>query len=195
MKSMERGSMVTVESEREIESYLFDILSEKPSTTVLRQIRLGEYGIADLVALTATRHNNRTTLNAHVIEIKKDRADIGGLIQLCRYKKAIEINLTSAKSEYQLIFDNIYVWGVLFCKKIVDKDNLGFILAHMQNMYVYQYAITLRKGLRMKMWPGWVKGINYSNFNTQSLIPIDKYQELADSADNTPWSASDILLF
>jgi hypothetical protein len=159
-------------------------LKKRTNLTVSQQVRLGEYGVADILAWSVIDDSSFQTLLAHVIEVKKGKTGIDGLFQLARYMKAVEMNFSSIKeSPYNLITD-VAVYGNLFCEEINDTNNIGFLLAQMHNISIYKYVIGISSGIKTRHWPGWIKGIIDSDFHTNSLVGNNKINELLNKEDN-----------
>ena len=163
--------MVKIESEKELENYLAKQLKSIPGFTTTQQVRMGEYGIADIVTWTTQRTDNGNTLVAYVIETKAANADFKALAQLCRYMKGLELSLISTRNLIYNTLKYIEVFGLLVCERITDVKNTGFLLAQMQNVHIYKYTVSLENGLNMRRWPGWMRGISKNPANHRWITP------------------------
>lgn len=176
--------MVKVESEKELEKFLVHILAEVPNMRVERQVKLGPYGRADILAWTVLNVDGTKTLLGHVVEIKKEEAGFKAMNQLCRYMKAVEIAFIDVKNGSQSLVDDVLVLGSVFCKNIIDIDELGYILAQMQNIYFYKYLISMKSGIKAKGWPGWLRGITDPYPKETIIIKKDLLKAIEKSTEN-----------
>lgn len=174
--------MVNIDSEKELEDYLLSILREIPNLTTTQQVKLGHYGVADIVSWTVSNLDGHMTLYYQVIEVKKGSAGLKALSQLCRYIKAIEMNLTNNRELYTPQVDEILVQGALVCGDVTERSDFGYILAQMQNVFVYKYNLNLERGLKTKRWSGWMRGITKDPFKSHPLLPVDQFISTAEIA-------------
>ncbi|TDT91760.1 hypothetical protein [Pseudodesulfovibrio indicus] len=151
--------MVKVESEKELENFLARTLAGIPNMLVERQVRLGPYGRADILAWTVLDLDGVKTLLGHVIEVKKEDAGLKAIFQLSRYVKGVEVSFIDLKNKNPSVVDDVFVLGSLFCNNVIDTEEVGYLLAQMQNMYIYKYLISMKVGIKAKRWPGWINGI------------------------------------
>ncbi|WP_097011100.1 PDDEXK family nuclease [Pseudodesulfovibrio profundus] len=125
--------MVKIDSEKELEDHLANQLRAIPGFTTTQQVRMGKYGIADIVTWTINKTENHQSLLAYVIETKAANADFKALAQLCRYMKGLEINLTSTQRMISNTIRWTEVFGLLVCERITDIKNTGFLLGRVDN--------------------------------------------------------------
>ncbi|SMF41158.1 hypothetical protein [Desulfovibrio gilichinskyi] len=176
--------MVTVESEKEVEEYLCSFLEKEIRLSVLQQPNLGSYGIADIIAWTVINEDDSRTLLAHVIEVKKGKAGVEGLAQLCRYMKAVELSLNELKNENFCTLNNVLVQGMLICEDLFDPEAMGFLLAQMQNVYLYKYTVTMDKGLIAIRWPGWIKGPYKNDIQVPSVVTSKQIEKKVNEIES-----------
>lgn len=173
--------MVTLESEKELEEFLLQSLAKIPNLTTAQQVKLGNYGVADIISWSVLNVDDYYTLYVHIIEAKKDNADHTALSQLCRYMKAVEGNLIANQEHFPIKINEILVHGALVCRKIINMTDFGYILAQMQNVFVYKYNLSLEKGLETQRWAGWMRGRPRNQFNNKPIIPTDQLAEAVDA--------------
>ena len=166
--------MVKVESEKELETYLAKSIKKNSNLNVCQQVKLGEYGIADILAWKAMKVDSSNSILAHIVEVKKGATGLEGLFQLTRYMKAVEMNFTTIKTNHPNLIDNVIVYGSLFCHDLVKAEEIGYLLAQMQNVFIYKYAISIENGIKSKRWAGWIEGVVDSKFHQQPLINSDQ---------------------
>ncbi|MEF2144380.1 MAG: hypothetical protein V3573_02945 [Desulfovibrionaceae bacterium] len=178
--------MVKIESEKELENYLAQLVSSRPNHTKLQQVRLGSYGVADLIYWTVATSEEHNTLMVHVIETKQGSVGYKALAQLCRYMKAVEMNLTAEKEKMSKLFINFEVYGLLVGAEIDNMNDIGFVLAQMQNVYIYKYVVTIKSGLKVARWPGWMRGIPNEKFPGKPLVALDELLSAIEYNKNNP---------
>ena len=176
--------MVKVDSEKELENFLANTLAQIPNMWVERQIRLGRYGRADILAWTVLDIDGVKTLLGHVVEVKKEAAGLEAVYQLCRYVKGIEVAFINVKNENPNTIKDAFVIGSVFCKEVIGADYIGYLLAQMQNLYIYKYAISIKKGLKARRWPGWIHGVMESYQNKSIINENDLLTALEKSTEN-----------
>lgn len=82
---------------------------------LLRQLRIGRYGISDLIEVNHDWFDNRRILNINVIEIKKEDINIDTLMQAIGYAKGIHKYLTDIRDFYRFTID------ITLIGKSIDK--------------------------------------------------------------------------
>ncbi len=101
---------------------------------VKRQLRIGNYGKADLVTLTKCYDSYIIS----VYELKIGKIDLSSLIQVCRYVKGIKEYLREKYTEVNFAFEIILI-GDSFCK----KDWVYMFDSVIKNVQVYKYTYEL----------------------------------------------------
>jgi hypothetical protein len=125
----------------------------------IRQVGLGNYGIADLVTVNLTKrvykHPDGTyyadrTADICVYELKKDTINCDVLLQALRYAKGIDELLR----DRNLVDD----WNIrirLIGKQIELKSGFSYLADFMDNLDIFTYNIDLEKGLRFERQIGY----------------------------------------
>jgi RecB family endonuclease NucS len=99
-----------------------------------RQLRIGNYGIADVV--TAERDGEILTIT--VYELKKDKAGISAFLQAIRYAKGIKTYLKKRKfSGY------VFIKVVLIAKKIDTTSDYIFVESFMDCLSNYSFSYSI----------------------------------------------------
>jgi hypothetical protein len=84
----------------------------------LRQLRIGNYGIADLI--TYKKYNDNfgdKYLEITVFELKKEKAGISAFLQALRYCRGISSYLDDYKPNI------LYKFNIVICAKEIDKNS------------------------------------------------------------------------
>jgi hypothetical protein len=123
--------------EKNLEDIIFEADNEKLKERGLfipgkkkRQVRIGNYGIADIVSWTSTPNRLEIT----VFELKQKTIDATALMQAFRYKVGIERYISSRKPK--LWFEvNIVLIG-----KEIGKGDFCYMLSEYSNFYTYTYS-------------------------------------------------------
>ena len=113
--------------EKDLESIIWESNNEKLQVKGLnvsgkkyRQLRIGNYGIADLVTIQRDYHEVEKILpylNITVFELKKDKAGISAFLQALKYCKGIKTYLEDYKP-------NIYFkLNIVLCSKKIDTES------------------------------------------------------------------------
>ncbi len=105
-----------------------------------RQIRLGNYGIADIITHRIKRtylseNYTEPSLLFNVLELKKDKIDAGTLLQATRYCKGLERYIQQRKPLLDLEFK-----VTLIGKEVCHSDFIYLAdIMHNLNVYTYKY--------------------------------------------------------
>ena len=85
----------------------------------LRQLRIGNYGIADLVTLERSYEcfDNLPYLHITVFELKKEKAGISAFLQAVRYCKGLSTYLEKTKPNLN------YKLNIVICAKEIDTNS------------------------------------------------------------------------
>lgn len=113
-------------------------LYDLPTTVRARQLRIGNYGIADMVTLNRNSDNIYVT----VYELKKDEINIDSLIQAARYSRGITKYLNARFEHWHL-----YVDIVLIGNKINQSDWVYLFNSFVNDVSIYTYDFDI-DGLR-----------------------------------------------
>lgn len=123
---------------------------------LLRQVRIGAYGIADLITVEINRYNDSKHINITIYELKKGALDLDALTQASRYETGIRSfikqNYYDEDSHYLTV--NIILIGrdveynsdfLFLLNKCMDRGDVG--------VYTYSYDID---GLKFdRQYSGW----------------------------------------
>lgn len=125
------------------------------NSSLLRQVRIGGYGIIDLMSVRATFKSENILIELSVYELKKDKVDIGSVLQLCRYMSGIEHLLNDHKSylesKHGMKMCLYPTYGYLIGKKIDTRDDIVYLYDHLdEDISIYEYSIDLDKGILFK---------------------------------------------
>ena len=122
--------------EKDLESIIWESDNEKLQEKGLdiygkkfRQLRIGNYGIADLVTIEKNYFEIEKTypfLNITVFELKKEKAGISAFFQAVRYCKGIQTYLESRK-----IFQ--FKLNIVLCSKKIDTESDYIFLCDLIN--------------------------------------------------------------
>lgn len=130
--------------EKDLEDIIFendnDLLCERGlpiSGIKMRQVNLGDYGIADL--LTVERVPELNTLAVTVYELKKGKINTDALLQLSRYITGIKEYLIHRGSKCR-----VNIRGILIGDQIDTKTDFTFLynlLEDIVSAYSYNYEL------------------------------------------------------
>lgn len=113
-----------------------------------RQIRLGAYGIADLVDIgidyVIDKCDRSRSLSVEIIELKKDLIDYKALGQSCRYFRAAKDMVNSMVDNIK--FDEYYFHISLIGSGIDNSDNGSFLylyneISDFADIFTYKYKL------------------------------------------------------
>lgn len=83
----------------------------------LRQLRIGNYGIADLITYEKVRFLDEVYFDITVYELKKEKAGISAFLQALRYCKGISTYLDEKKPNI------LYRLNIILCAKQIDTES------------------------------------------------------------------------
>lgn len=149
-----------------LEKNLEDIIFETPNNLLaerglkiagkkFRQLKIGNYGIADLI--TFNRHTSfhssgvYQSVTIQIFELKKDILDLNALTQAYRYKKGIQKYL-----EIRSLFNSIDVDFeiIIVGKEINSNGDWVHLLDSIYEAEAYQYSYNFN-GISFKLTGGW----------------------------------------
>lgn len=148
--------------ESDLESIIWDCLKTKEGieklhkkglkdyepTKSFRQLRIGNYGIADIVTATKRTYNMgksfQSELHITVYELKKGEINLDALVQVFRYIKGIRHYFH--KRGYYIPEYNVR--GVLIGRSLNTNDWV-YLLDYINNIEVYEYNYSI-DGLTFK---------------------------------------------
>lgn len=144
--------------EKDLEEIIYnadrELLAEKGLNVngiLKRQLRIGNYGVADLVSFKR-EYEERFLINDKIIpelritiyELKKEKIGISAFLQALGYLKGLDRYFKHRNFEFKIIFEI-----VLIGKSIDDNSNFIYLTDYIINddtteflsCYTYQYAI------------------------------------------------------
>ena len=117
----------------------------------LRQVRLGEYGVADIIAwdvLTGMLDGVKLRkVSVQIIEFKKDVIGHAALMQSHRYETAIREILQS----FDIHFDEIICWHILVGSDIDHFGDFPFLYSNMHSTIIATYKHDLVDGTKFSV--------------------------------------------
>lgn len=128
---------------------------------LLRQVRIGAYGIIDLMSIHAHVSNGNLFLHSNIYELKKGDIGIEALLQLCRYMSGIEHLLKEKEAlieeKHNVLLRDISVSGIAIGKSIKRGGDFVYLYNQMGvNISIYEYSIDVDKGLLFnEKFRGW----------------------------------------
>lgn len=110
--------------EKDLENIIWESDNEKLinkglfiSGKKLKQLKIGNYGIADLITVKKLYENGFPYLDITVFELKKDKAGISAFLQAVRYCKGISSFLFKRKNALR------FKLNIVICGKTIDADS------------------------------------------------------------------------
>jgi len=163
--------------EKEVEDLIYNAALRNPesvndkglyvplSPIWFRQLNLGSYGIADLVAVSIYKKvGGYRTISVDVYELKKEVINVGVLLQAVGYAKAIE----------QLIGDRLKNTSISFKfhlvgKKIDTYGNFVYMTDMLPNIFLYEYRLDFFEGMTFGRMRGYAQ-------TKPTLPPLSKFE-------------------
>lgn len=133
--------------------------------------------MADIICWSVLDMSDELALFIQIIETKKGNADFAAVHQLCRYMKAVELNLDQYQRDLQIKAKSTIIHGALFCEDVCNRQDFGYLLSQTPNIFVYRYKVTLEEGLITYRWPGWVRRGREKKLFNKSIIQKDQLSE------------------
>lgn len=132
--------------EYDLEEIIFksdkDKLSEKGlfvQGKLMRQVRIGNYGIADLVEY----RRDAFSIYITIYELKKDKISMSAFLQAVRYAKGIERYLTK-KNNFNVVFKIVLIGKSLdFSSSLIYLPDLVYNSENEQMLEFYTYSYDL----------------------------------------------------
>lgn len=151
---------ITWESEKELEDFIFKAMQEKNYDPIVdqqidwsgRQIRIGAYGVADIVTVSYCPDPYEPSISITVYEIKKDQINTRAFGQVSRYMKGV-------KHYFEISYPDqiINVYGVLVGTCLADDDSSKFLIDACEDISVYLARMSLESGVDFTDSNGWVR--------------------------------------
>lgn len=120
---------------------------------LVRQLRIGNYGVADLVSFTRLNKYERDQIGMHidVYELKKDKIGVATFMQAIGYVKGIESYLKQRKYKYDISFSINLIGSSIengssfsYLTDLIPCNENGYSFL---NVFTYSYEID---GIRFK---------------------------------------------
>ena len=184
--------MAMLESEKELEDYLYDNYKKGEIECVLnlfgggqlfRQVSLGNYGVMDLVLVDFDLDFSETAFPKTyitIIELKKGFIDYNALTQISRYRIGI-ISLIAEKwkvnSSNKFKFE---IRGVIIGGQINSTSDLVYLFDNIEWLDTYTYKLNLDNGLTLNSTgSGWYEdGERFSSAETHTPELFSKFLQL-----------------
>ncbi len=134
-------SKIKFESEKHLEDFISENRNSSslkdflgPWKTIKRQVRLGGYGIADLITLYPERLPwGETMVTANIIELKSVALNMDALGQLSRYMTAVKE-----------VLNVNHVYGTLLAPSVEVTGDFAYILNNLpENIRCFTYSLDL----------------------------------------------------
>ena len=140
-------------SERFIEDYVMECLvndGECPLTgdrsdMAYSQVRLGVYGVADIVKIETDNEVMKVT----ILELKNQPLKLKDLAQLGRYMKGVEQVVERYTRRIKNCIE-IEVFGELVGPTTADSHELDYISGVLKNISIYSIELTMENGFTSK---------------------------------------------
>lgn len=134
-------------------------LSTFPHQFLHRQVSLGSYGIADLVAVSSSPgRNDKMDFQIVIYELKKDEIGMSALGQVCRYRKAFE-------DYFELRMDaNLELICVLIGSDIEHSSNFIYAAADIDGLTCYKYTFD-------------ITGLHFEEIHITNLAPASFHEK------------------
>lgn len=184
--------------EKEIEEIIYEVAEDEPyelvkrglyapqNATWYRQLQLGAYGVADLVAVTIfPKKRGYREVFVDIYELKKDQINVGTLLQAMKYGKAIEQIIRS-----HLKRTSIHFKFLLVGRKVDRSGDFIYMPDLLDNVYMYEYNIDFFKGLSFKQMNGFA--LSQGNLPKASIFFGDMVEQLYMQAGPPPFIPSSI---
>lgn len=120
--------------EKDLETIIYDSNKKKLEERglrltgkLIRQLRIGNYGISDLVEVNSDYLNGYRYLDINVIEIKKDEINLNTFLQALGYAKGIQKYLEDVRDFYR------YTLRITLIGRLLDKSNNFLYLTDLIN--------------------------------------------------------------
>lgn len=142
--------------EKEIEDVIYDAITsdfnaltehglELVCDMYFRQFDLGEFGIADIIGVSA--NENKEYAKVEIIELKKDMVNAGAFFQALRYARALQIIFND--------FKEVDIRIILIGKTIDLKSDACFLSDIFPNVDLFTWNIDLKLGISFEQHHGY----------------------------------------
>lgn len=159
---------MNLDNEKELEDYLVDDCHElggkkyfhdsitgEMFADEVRQLKIGAYGIADIVRLNY--HDQRNTFQVQITELKKGILNKDGLFQICRYKRGLERYVSALKKHKGISFE-VEFFGVLCGSGIELSTDFVYAAEQVDWLELYTFSICIEHGISFDFQKGFKIG-------------------------------------
>lgn len=142
--------MLMLDSEKELENFLYFDESGIFTPTgddydlCLQQVSLPGYGTMDLVFIGVSPTEG--TIKIHIVELKKEKLDIGAVGQIARYRQGVLRYLKSLNIPESIFID---VVGTLIGREF-SGDDVNYLIDSIQWLDCFTYSLSLAEGISFK---------------------------------------------
>lgn len=165
--------------EKDLEEIIYnadkEMLTERglpyhPFETFKRQLKIGNYGIADLVSFKKPYYNqylkHKFKGNITIHELKKDRISISTFLQAANYLKGIKSYLE------QRDLDQNYDYTIRLIGKDLDMNSSFVYLPDIINSFSYDHSIERESCLKLELYTYkyHIDGISFKEITGYKLI-------------------------
>lgn len=121
-----------------------------------RQVRLGSYGIADIVCISMMpeSEHKRLEIDIKIIELKKGTLDSKTISQISRYRTGVEELISQIYKDDDVL---VTVTGDIIGSGFNLSDDACFCSDHSDWIDAYTYSIGVEKGVTFESSVGWKK--------------------------------------
>lgn len=161
--------MPTLQSEKELEDYLYSVLGSNGSVNEefrgvpFRQTNLEGYGIIDLMAISHAPGQSIPDLEINIIELKKNEIDLTAIGQICRYKKGVERAIKNLPDRTVKKF-NFIIRGYLIGTEFTSGD-VCYVADNLSWLVCIFYKLNISTGISLETDSGdWYS--TSENFNS-----------------------------
>lgn len=142
-------------------------LSINSDIKFLRQVRIGEYGIIDLLGYLPFFEKSETcATDLTIFELKQNEINIQSLLQLSRYRKGIE-----------LIFPKCDITGVLIGRKIDLNSDFIYLASQVDSLEIYTYSYGIEGLLFDQIYPSSYAIANPGNISDAKKFMLEQFNK------------------
>lgn len=163
---------IVFETEKDLENLLIehqDILEAKlelANCSFYPQMRLGTYGIADIVAIGAERFANGLAVQVTIIELKNVALTSDHLVQVARYKAFFENHIDPKVMHLE-------VSAVLIGPKTFTGSENVYLFQGIPWLRTFEFTFCPHKGLLLNQVGGWRRDLDSDAAITSVLDYIE----------------------
>lgn len=129
-----------------------------------RQLKIGNYGIADLVTWKTDGPFRHYVIT--IYELKKDKIDVGAYLQALNYKKGVDRYLKQRKVSFTYT-----IQIVLIGSKIDNNSSFIYMPDYDSDLYLFTYEYKF-DGMKFKIHDGYSLTNEYFNIESKNKNPF-----------------------